>query len=205
MGVNDLEEVQKEIIKIFNDFSKEIEFHKEKEPQNKLKWNKYKGDVGVRIFKHYLELSLNSNYKIPEPYAYIEGFSTEFDLLIVSKEAKTTEQYNNAYDPKDVKFGIEIKAHGVFGGRKELKKAIQRIKSNFEEVKNSFPHINFLYFTFEEVMTPKRKTSINYLTETINHLNPYEVFCLRDSRDPDIIREGEWSKLVDCVKNTLEK
>ncbi len=54
-------------------------------------------------------------------------------------------------------------------------------------------------------MTPKRKTSINYLTETINHLNPYEVFCLRDSRDPDIIREGEWSKLVDCVKNTLEK
>ncbi len=31
MSVNDLEEVQKEIIKIFNDFSKEIEFHKEKE------------------------------------------------------------------------------------------------------------------------------------------------------------------------------
>ncbi len=152
-----------------------------------------------------MESSLNSNYKIPEPYAYIEGFSTEFDLLIVSKEAKTSEQYTNTYDPKDVKFGIEIKAHGVYGGREELKKAIERIRSNFQEVKNSFPHINFLYFTFEEVIAPKRKTSINYLSETINRLNPYEVFCLRDSRDPDRINEGEWSKLVDYANNTLEK
>jgi len=100
--------------------------------------------------------------------------------------------------------GIEIKAHGIFSGRKDLERTIRSIKENFDAVKSIYPHIDFIYLTYEEVAFPKRKNSIRYLDETIRILKPYKVFCLRDSRTGKLI-DGEWERLVHYLSNPLRR
>jgi len=112
------------------------------------KWKKYYGDVCVRIFREFILKEIPPRYTLSSPNAYIEGFPTEFDLLVVNKDAKPIE-YTNMYLPEKVELGIEIKAHGVFGGRKDLEKDIRSIKDNFDTVKSSYPHIDFIYLTYE--------------------------------------------------------
>jgi len=167
------------------------------------KWNKYYGDMCVRIFGEFISKEIPDKYTLSSPNAYIEGFPTEFDLLIIDKDA-SPKKYTNAYCPKDVGVGIEIKARGIFGRRENLEKIIGNIKGNFDAVRNDHPRIDFVYLTYEEVNCTKRKGSIQYLDETIKILEPYKVFCLKESRTVEEI-EGEWEKLVLYLNNSLQK
>ena len=187
---------QEKIIKL-------IEVEKETlKKKRKKSWNKYYGDVCCRIFREFLLKEIPKKYTISSPNAYIKGYPTEFDLLIVDRNVKP-EKYTNAFKPEKVKFGLEIKAHGLFVRREDLKKAIKKIKKKFEEIKKSHPSINFLYITYEEVCYPKKKGSINYLDETRKILkSPYEVFCFKDSRTGKVIQK-EWLKLISHLNKNL--
>jgi len=91
-----------------------IESYREKIIKGKGKgWKKFYGDIVSRIFKQFILEEISENYKI-ELIAYISGFPTEFDLLIVDKDA-TPKEYTNAFGPTSVKCGIEIKASGIRG------------------------------------------------------------------------------------------
>lgn len=162
---------------------------------------KYYGDVCCRIFREFILKEIPPNYTISSPNVYIVGFPTEFDLLIIDKDANP-ERYTNAFSPAKVKCGIEVKAHGFFGGREELEKEITKTKQNFEDVNKHFSHIKFFYLTYEEVAYPKKEKSIRYLDETHSTLAPYEVFCLRDSRTRKLI-DGEWKRLTCYLKFIL--
>jgi hypothetical protein len=167
------------------------------------KWKKYYGDVCVRIFREFILKEIPPRYTLSSPNAYIVGFPTEFDVLVVNKDTKPI-KYTNMHRPEKVEFGIEIKAHGVFGGQEDLEKYIRNIKDNFDAVKSRYPHIDFIYLTYEEVAFPKRKTSIRYLDETVRILEPYKVFCLKDSRTRKLI-DGEWEKLASSLNNYLQR
>lgn len=173
------------------------------EEKSRKRWNKFFGDVCVRLFREFVSKEIPSIYTLSAPYAYIKGLPTEFDLLIVNESAKPR-KYTNMYDPKDIKIGFEIKAQGVRDKRENLEKHIRTIKDRFDAVKSRYPHIDFIYFTYEEVAFPKRKTSIRYLEETIRILAPYKVFCLRDSRTRKLI-DGEWEKLATFLNNSLQR
>lgn len=161
-------------------------------------WKKYFGDVCCRIFREFLLKEIPEKYKISYPNAYIVGFPTEFDLLILDGDAKP-EKYTNAFKPEKVKFVLEIKAHGLFGGSRDLEKEIKKIKEKFESINKIYPFIDFVYITYQEVAFPKRIDSIHYLDKTRELLDPYKVFCLKDSRTGKKI-EGEWEKLI-CYLN----
>jgi hypothetical protein len=165
----------------------------ERKPKGKS-WKKYYGDVCCRIFREFLLEEIPNNYTISHPNAYIEGFPTEFDLLIVNSDAKP-KQYTNAFQPEKVRCGFEIKAHGLFGGREDLEKEIAKIKQKFGKVNTYYPSIDFVYLTYEEAAFVKRESSIKYLEETRKIMNPYKVFCLKDSRTGKVI-EGEWKRLI---------
>lgn len=166
------------------------------------KWKKYYGDTCARVFMEFILKEIPPIYTISSPNAYIEGFPTEFDLLIVNKNAIPV-KHTNAYFPNQVKCGFEIKAHGTgFGGREDLEKDNKNIRNNFEAVKRKYQHINFVYLTYEEVAFPKRENSIKYLDVTKEVLKPYKVFCLKDSRRGEI--EGEWEKFVSYLNNSLQ-
>lgn len=168
--------------------------NKENSRKKGKEWNKFCGDVVCRIFMDFISKEIPQNYQVVGPSAYIKSFPTEFDFLIVDKDAEP-EKYTNTFEPILVKCGIESKARGIFGGRADIKKNISRIKQNFEKVNKIYNHIEFFYLTYKECVYPKKKTSINYLKETKNILGPYEVFCLQDSRT-NIIIDGEWKRLV---------
>lgn len=176
----------------------------EETEKNTLKdrsWKKYYGDVCCRIFREFLLEEIPPEYTISPPNAYIVGFPTEFDLLIISSDSKP-EKYTNAFKPDKVKWGMEIKAHGLFGGRDDLRKDIAKIKEKFESVKMSHPWMDFVYITYKEVCYPKKESSIHYLDETRKILHPFEVFCLKDSRTGEII-QGEWTRLISHINNNL--
>ena len=140
-----------------------------------------------------------------EPNAYITGFPVEYDLLIIMKGAKP-EKYTRSFDPKDVHLGMELKMNGIYGSRKDLKKNIQKVKNNFDLVKDEHNHTDFVYLTFSEVTNPKRKGSIDYLEINRDVFEPdYGAFCLSDSRreaiTPDL--ENQWVNFVQKVNRHL--
>ena len=47
--------------------------------------NKYRGDVVCRVIKFFIEKDLPKKFKVVGPNAFIIGYPTEFDLLIVKK------------------------------------------------------------------------------------------------------------------------
>ena len=69
-------------------------------------------------------------------------------------------------------------------------------------INKKHPHINFIYFTYEERGKPKRKNSINYLDETIKGLHPYKVFCLKKSSTGET--KNKWMDVVDYVNEKLK-
>lgn len=160
-------------------------------------WNKYNGDVCCRIIKKYLEEYMPEGYKVVGPNAYINGFSTEFDLLIVDKDI-TPMMFTNAYPIKSIHYILEIKKRGVYGGRRDLQRVVKQLHSNFALVTSRNPQIKCVYVTIQEVGEPKRKDSINYLKETKKALYPFEVFAMKESRSNEMIR-GEWKRLVDYI------
>ncbi|HHT9120746.1 MAG TPA: DUF6602 domain-containing protein [Candidatus Hypogeohydataceae bacterium YC41] len=166
------------------------------------KWNRYVGDVCCRIFREFILKYLPQNYTVSYPNAYIIGFPTEFDLLILNKDTKP-DKYTNAFRPEKVRCVFEIKARGINVGREGLEKEITKIKNKFEEVRKKYSHISFLYLTYREVNKTKRAGSIKYLDETRKILGPDNVFCLKDSRSGET-NPGEWDRLINRLTKILQ-
>jgi len=172
---------------------------------NTVSWKKFIGDYFVRVIIEFLSKEIPKSYQVTEPNAYITGFPVEYDLLIIMKGAKP-EKYTRSFDPKDVHLGMELKMNGIYGSRKDLKKNIQKVKNNFDLVKDEHNHTDFVYLTFSEVTNPKRKGSIDYLEINRDVFEPdYGAFCLSDSRreaiTPDL--ENQWVKFVQKVNRHL--
>jgi len=161
-------------------------------------WNSFKGDVCARCVAHYIQTHLSSKLKVVGPNVYLDGFPTEFDLLIVSEGARAR-QFTAAYPPTLAVACIEVKASGVFGGRKDLQGILERIKNDFDAIRARFPHVAFAYITIREVSQPRREGSINYLEETKRVLAPYQVFCLQDVRTKEIFEE-QWDQFMHFLK-----
>jgi len=172
---------------------------------NTVSWKKFIGDYFVRVIIEFLSKEIPKSYQVTEPNAYITGFPVEYDLLIIMKGAKP-EKYTRSFDPKDVYLGMELKMNGIYGSRKDLKKNIQKVKNNFDLVKDEHNHTDFVYLTFSEVTNPKRKGSIDYLEINRDVFEPdYGAFCLSDSRreaiTPDL--ENQWVNFVQKVNRHL--
>ena len=172
---------------------------------NTVSWKKFIGDYFCRVVKCFLGKEIPKSYQVTEPNAYITGFPVEYDLLIIMKGSKP-EKYTRSFDPKDVYLGMELKMNGIYGSRKDLKKNIQKVKNNFDLVKDEHNHTDFVYLTFSEVTNPKRKGSIDYLEINRDVFEPdYGAFCLSDSRreaiTPDL--ENQWVDFVQKVNRHL--
>ncbi|MBN1186813.1 MAG: hypothetical protein JXB49_31335 [Bacteroidales bacterium] len=161
-------------------------------------WKKLSGDICNRVFGHFIKESIYPSYQVSEPNAYIKGFPTEFDLLIINPETKPVDN-TNCYDPDDIKCAIEFKAQGIFAPQKDLKSKLDRMKETYQKINEKHPNINFIYLTLEEVANPVRKNSFNYFKETVEGLKPYSAFCLKNSRGNKEIRYGEWGKFIKAI------
>jgi hypothetical protein len=151
-------------------------------------WAKYKGDLINRKITAFLRNHL-TEHLVSEPNAFIVGDSTEFDILILDKNARPKVPDSNIYQESDVKTKIEVKKHGFFYKKVEGK---EKIEKYFE------PHINakipFYYITVKE--------NVNFTEDTRSALGN-KCFFLGTSHKQDW-NTGEWKRFVEAIKNTRD-
>jgi hypothetical protein len=158
-------------------------------------WSKYKGDVCARLLVDHMRGHLGPGLKVVGPNVYLEGYPTEFDLMIVRADSEPI-RYTAAHRPRDVAACIEVKSRGVYGGREQLRKAVGDLRKTFETITKKSRHIRCAYVTMRERCHVKRQASINYFVETTKYLDPYPVYCFQDSRPNGEVRSKDWADFV---------
>lgn len=135
---------------------KEINFQKSKaqtEEEVKGSYNKIIGNVVASTFRKYISYILNYygyDYKVSNVNAYIKGYPTEWDLIILKSDAKETN--TNVYDFNDVVAVIEFKTSGLTD--KDIPGQFDKQFYNLNSIfNNTGTKIPFGYITFSE--TPK--------------------------------------------------
>lgn len=151
-------------------------------------WAKYKGDLTNRTIIAFLRNHL-TGHLVSEPNAFINGYSTEFDILILDKNSRPKVPYSNIYQKSDVKAIIEVKKHGFFYKKVE---GILKIGKDFEIPLNT--GIPFYYITVKE--------SVKFTEDTRSVLGD-KCFFLGTSHKRDW-NTGEWKRFVESIKNILE-
>ena len=172
--------------------------------RNLLSAHKLSGDICVRMLASLINQHLEETHatcKLSDVSAFILGLKTEFDLLIVDRDAKPITN-TNCYIAENVRGVIEVKMSGLFGGDKngELDKAIGSIKATFDTVqkKCNLAVEHCIYFTLEERARPKKPTAINFLGRTEKGLNPFPVICMLDNAENKAIA-GQWSNFIQLL------
>jgi hypothetical protein len=159
--------------------------------------SKLRGDICCRVVMDYLSNHVPETHRIVGPNAWVAGFPTEFDLAVVTSDARP-ERFSAIYPAEGVRLLIEVKQSGVFARRDELRSKLERVYKDFQAVSTLHEHISWLYLTVREVTRPKKPRSIDFLALTRHVLGNDRVACLRDSRTRELLR-GEWDRAVDLV------
>lgn len=165
---------------------KEIE--RAQEIFSKKRYAKFSGTVTVELFKS--ALSLNGIITSPRD-VFIRGLPLEIDLLIA--RAGTEAKYSLLYEPKDVLLVFEIKNAGSFGDE-----TINRIKNNYQKIKECNPKISCFYVTLYERDNFKWR-----ITKENTGFSPYTLFWYSSSgknKKPS----GDWNKLIDKINDILK-
>jgi len=84
-----------------------------------LKWNRFRGNTISNIIARYLEKHLPNDIRLVK-LAWVEGCPTEFDILVVDKDARPID-FTDAYPKEQVRLLIEIKSSGVYYKREDIK------------------------------------------------------------------------------------
>lgn len=128
---------------------------------------KLTGIIAVEVIKRYIENVLWENeqykgYSVSPNNSYIDGYKTEWDLLVLKPGTKQLDGLN-IYSAQSVAVVIECKAHGIFN-RKMDSHSLKGPVDAYKELRGSEPQIKFAYITISEQIPAKR--GINFIEET---------------------------------------
>ena len=202
-------EEQEEIIKCVDDIRKH---------DSPGSWYKFNGDAVCRIIMEHLDKYLvDKMLKVAGPNAFIDGFSTEFDLLIIGGHAEPG-PHTNSYKPEDVRIAIEVKTGGMFGGKKtpspeggmlsvkeDVKNNFKKLVNNFKEPQARNPKLKLAYLSIHEQLGGFRN-GIDYIAlthETFKELSGesknIDAFILSNTRTPPDPCPGQWKNFIEFI------
>lgn len=118
------------------------------------------GNYSANIISKYIQKVIDDNRKdcrVSDGNSYIQGCATEFDALIINKDAKSL---NGIYDAKDVVAVLEYKAYGIV----DVKQLDHFIES-YEKTKKKNNKLKIGYITLSESESPKAKVKFRTNTE----------------------------------------
>jgi len=104
-----------------------IERPSKTEKGRRFVWNKFNGNLTCNVMKKYSRRRLKTDLEVVGP-AFINGYLTEFDLMVVDAGSKP-EEFTNAYKSESIHLVMEVKSHGTHS-----EKALKRIKDIFEDL-----------------------------------------------------------------------
>jgi hypothetical protein len=155
-----------------------------------FEWNKFNGDLACRVVKEFLRRRLPNKLKVVGPNVYVDGYPTEFDLLLVTESAIPA-AFTNAYSHGDVRFVIEIESHGYMSHDSP-----EPLLSQFTALQMQAPNVNCTYLMVRETWNSRTDDSISCGNELKKVLEPrYRVFCLTESGTHELI-PGQWREFV---------
>ncbi|MHA1209838.1 MAG: hypothetical protein ACTSRF_11550 [Candidatus Freyarchaeota archaeon] len=175
VGTTEQREVMAEVEKIRKEFK-----------HRGISWNRFRGDAISRVVARYLKGHLPDGFK-PVRLAWIEGCPTEFDLLIVDKDAEPI-GFTGAYPKDKVHLLIEIKGSGVFYRKKEVEQRLSKLFDSWRETTGK----PILYLCFWE--------RPSYAKSTLRALGEDTAFILQIGKE---IKLGEWDRFIQKVKSML--
>lgn len=149
---------------------------KEVDGKEGKKWYKYKGDITAQIVISHLKNHLPKHLKIVGHNFFIYNSKTEYDAMIVNRNAI---DYYNTYKLKDVAAVIEAKLGGFF-----KKQDIHDLAVDFRKIRCK----SALILVKGKDQKEARKMMLNVFAFS-NNLWDTDNFL------------GEWQKLVEFVKN----
>jgi hypothetical protein len=89
------------------------------------KWNRFRGNTICNIVARHLEKHLPNDVKLVK-LAWVDGCPTEFDILVVDKDAMPID-FTNAYPKEQVRLLMEIKSSGVYYKREDIKNHMSKM------------------------------------------------------------------------------
>lgn len=138
-------------------------------------WDKYKGAITAQVIIYHLNKHLSDSLKIVGHDFFIHNYRTEFDAMVVKKDAKV---HFNAYELSDVMAVIEIKMSGFWK----------------EE------HINKLVKIFNNIRTKALLISAKCNVPKSVKKKIENSFIFSNPQWITKNYQGEWKRLVDFVQ-----
>ena len=152
-----------------------------------LSWNRIRGDAFTRVVAHYLKKHLANRFCIAR-LAWVEGCETEFDLLVVDKDAEPI-GFTGAYPKEQVHLLIEVKGSGVFYKREKIKEHLYK----FEKWKSKTGKPIF-YISIWEAKA--------HIQEVLKALGKENAFIFQFGKDGE--NPFEWERFLERVNAVLK-
>jgi hypothetical protein len=168
--------------------------------RNKSKVPKRTGHEVCIVISKYIQRHLSADYKVAGPDVYVDGVSTEFDLLVVRAGAQSGVA---GYEPSDVRVVLEVKTAGIRKKKGDYPREIEKIRGNFDKVRMRNTRIWGALLMCYGTIYPAKPTSIDYEKIHKDGLEPYDygVYTLADTRKS----EPEWGKWQRFIEDLLRK
>ena len=148
----------------------------------------------------YIQPHLPDGWKVSNPDVFVDGISTEFDLIIAKAGAQPE---IGGFKASEVQAILEVKTSGIIANREKYPLEIRKIRDKFDKVKVKNPRIWGALLMCYGTVSPKNSASINYekiRKEGLEQHN-YGVYTLADSRRNEI----EWGRWQEFVSTLLSK
>jgi len=200
--------VQQEVIKEFGGYIQKHTTNIQRIRNNvgKIKdsYSKLSGMIAAKIIKTEIDKVIACNdlpYKTTEYNVYINSCFTEWDLLIVKKEASIQDDLA-IYELKDVLAVVECKAYGLFFTSKDnTYNPLRNFLASYKMLKEKNENLRSIYITISEQF-PKRHSSISYIDLTRKAMfegtgRLDNIFCFSKNREIPYLDNGyEWEEFI---------
>lgn len=151
---------------------------------------KLTGAIAIEVIRSRL---LEVGVPVSSRDVFIAGDATEFDLLVVRKEANPI--YGIVYDPADVAAIVEIKFSGIYS-----QEGATNLRELFDRIRAKHPHIACVYLTICERRNYQHRISSESLGSQAFTLNWW-----RNYKREEVDEEDSWVSVVSCLRTAADR
>lgn len=172
--------------------------------------NKFRGYVFQEIISKKIERLVGDRYRVHAGPSWIRGIEeVEWDIVILKRQTGEIDGLTSYFDVEDIIGLFEVKAHGIYGGRNEVRRKLEKEKEKFKKARRECGSLRGCFYISLQERKPRRATAINYFQITKDALESVCTTCILFNSDvkerrarsrPQELFSGEWYRLIQRLK-----